>query len=86
MAKQAPQTGRTNYIDEYACYCHIIAAVIFRAYQDAMGTVESTGDILRRKEEIMKDGAAYFEDGRFAHHAELIGLDPTLRPDWSKDK
>jgi hypothetical protein len=42
-------------------------------------------DEVRHRNEIMRDGAAYFYDGRFAHHAELIGLDPTLRPQWENE-
>jgi len=58
---------------------------MYRAYQDAIGTLESTGGVLRNRTEIMRDGAAYFYDGRFAHHAEMIGLDPTLRPEWENE-
>ena len=84
MTKRVLETRRTRYTEDWQCYRHIVAAIMFRAYQDALGIIESSGGVLRCKEEIMKDGAAYFDDGRFEYHAELIGLDPSLRPDWRK--
>ena len=84
--KRAPCSTHNFYGEEWQCYRHIIVAVMYRAYQDVAGVIESTGDVLRNKAEIMRDGAAYFEDGRFQAHAEMIGLDPALKPDWSKQR
>ena len=83
--KRAPSSTHNYYDHEWQCYRHIVAAIMYRAFQDAAGVIESTGEVTRRKSAIMQDGAAYFEDGRFEYHAELIGLDPTLRPDWKNE-
>ena len=84
--KRAPCSTHNFYGEEWQCCVHLIVAIMYRAYQDAAGMVESTGDVTRRKDEIVRDGAAYFVDGRFQRDAELIGLDPTLVPQWGKDK
>jgi hypothetical protein len=81
---RAPCSTHNYYAEEWQCCVHLVAAIMYRAYQDAAGVIESTGDVLRNKTEIMRDGAAYFKDGRFQAHAEMIGLDPELKPDWSK--
>ena len=77
----ASEAHRTIYIDDCASYRHILAAVMHRAWRDAMGQIESG---CKCKDEVMIDAALYFEDGRAEWHMELLGVDPSLRPDWRK--
>jgi hypothetical protein len=48
-----------------------------------MGKIESG---CKRRDEVMIDAALYFEDGRAKWHMELLGIDPTLRPQWRNKK
>jgi len=81
--QRSSQPSRTICHDDYECYRHLLASIMYRAFQDARGRIESS---CKTPDMVMIDAALYFEDGRYAWHAELLGIDPAMRPDWKGER
>ena len=82
--QDASEARRIIYRTPYESYCAIVAAVIVRAYDDARGKVEKEPENKQQRIDIIQDAAQYFNDDRYEWHMELLGRDPALKPDWSK--
>ena len=84
--QEASAARRIIYYTPYDSYCAIIAAVIVRAYEDARGHVEQEPENKQKRVDIILDAAQYFNDDRYEWHMELLGRDPAVKPDWSKQR
>ena len=80
--------GQRSYASPFdACYT-LVVNMIYQAFSDGQAHIDSN-DIRTHGQEgvkdLIKDGNKFFIDGRYAHFADLIGLDPDMRPQWVKD-
>ena len=83
------QNGLYNRITLHDCRRALVVSMMHVAYQDGCGKL-GTNETRHIKQEdiaeIIQDGSAFFEDGRYAFWADLIGIDPHMRPQWVKGK